>query len=267
MSEERPGPRVLVPRSRAGRNILADALRAKGAQVVEFPALEIERPSDLAALDAAVRELRYSRWVVFSGEDSVRHFLARLETAEGEVPTDLEGRIVALGMGTVGAFRARGLKPAYAPREHGPEAVLSVLGPVAGERVLLVREQTAESAMADAFREAGAKVSDVSGYRLKVRVDDEVIRAAFEPRPDLIALPNPTAARVLRRALDKAGSRVSIERIPVWAVGPSTAEAAARYGLTVAHTSGGRLRHLVRDLLQNGSNSPGGSEAGSASAP
>jgi uroporphyrinogen III methyltransferase/synthase len=248
MPDEPDASRILVPRSRAGANVLADALRAKGADVVEFPALDVAPPSDLPALDAAARDVSAYAWILVSGEHSARTLLARLEAAGSDATADFGGRLVALGTGTVGALRAHGIRPAFAPREHRPEAVLEVMGPVAGERVLLVREQTAEGALPDALRRAGAEVSDVAGYRLEVRVDDEVVRRAFDPRPDVVALPNPTAARVLRRALSAAGSAASIEGVPVWAVGPSTAEAAERYGFRVDHVSGGRLKHLVRDL-------------------
>lgn len=243
--------RILVPRSRTGRNVLADALRALGAHVVEVPHLEVEPPSDLPALDRAVSSASRFAWLLFSGEHSVITFFSRPGAADLASSGALEGRVVALGLGTVDALRDLGIRPDLSPRVHRPTAVLSELGLIADEAVLLVREETAENALPDALRRAGADVTAIAGYRLAIRVDD-VLRHELSAQPfDLLALPNPTAARILRRTLDTCfpAGAAFLDGVPIYAVGPSTAEAATRYGFPPDHVAAGRLADLMRDLV------------------
>ncbi len=251
MTDELRDRRILVPASRAGRSVLADALRTRGATVLEFPRLEVAHPSDLETLDDAARRAASFTWILFSGEHSVATFFARPAAADPARRKELEARLLALGTGTVSALRERGLKPRLAPRRHDAEAILEALGKVDGSRLLLLREETAADALPERLRDAGAEVTAVAGYRLAVHAGAGLVEQTFGPPLDLLAFPNPTAARILDRTFRSADlDRASLlGRVPVAAVGPSTAAAAERYGFPADLVSGGRLADLMRDVV------------------
>lgn len=244
------GSHILVPAARVGRNILAERLTSEGARVTVFPDLEAAPPSDVAALDAAIEHAADYRWLVFSGEPSVLQFLARPGADALVADPEFSGRAVALGMGTVHALADRGIRPKHAPQAHEPTAVSQKLGDLKGVPVLLVREETAEAAMPDGLRAAGAEVTTVAGYRAVVNAGEARVRQVFADKPKVIAFPNPTAARMLRRAFDVAGVDAAplLEGVKLAAVGPETAAAATKYGFPPDYVSAGRITPFVRDI-------------------
>jgi uroporphyrinogen III methyltransferase/synthase len=250
MSDPSPleGRRLLVARSRVGRDVLGRRLSDLGAEVVGFPELEAGLPDDRGALSRAAATLRDYDWLIVSGELSVRHLL-RCE----QLDDALKGgpRLAAIGRGTIKVLREVGLPVQAQPRVHTPAGVAAVLGQIAGQRLLLVHEQSAPDDLARALRARGARVSDVAGYRLRIRADRTLAHRAFGERSDGLALANPSAVRMLARAATIAA--LDLQRclggVPVVAVGPATAAAATAAGLPPDLVSRGRVADLVADLL------------------
>src|SRR3712207_9030738 len=58
--------RVVVTRARAQAGELSRELEALGAEVFEFPTIEIRPPEDFGPLDEAIRALDSFDWIVFT---------------------------------------------------------------------------------------------------------------------------------------------------------------------------------------------------------
>ena len=80
--ERRPlfGRRVVVTRARAQAGELSERLEALGAEVREFPTIEIRPPEDFGPLDAAIRDLDSFGWIVFTSVNGVDAFVERLRS-------------------------------------------------------------------------------------------------------------------------------------------------------------------------------------------
>jgi uroporphyrinogen-III synthase len=150
----------------------------------------------------------------------------------------------------VHALADRGIRPKHAPIAHEPDAVREKLGDLSGVQVLLVREETAEAALPEGLRAAGADVTDVAGYRAVVRADARQLAALFADPPKLVAFPNPTAARMFRRAFEQleVDAGPYLAGVKIAAVGPETAAAAERYGFPPNYVSSGRITAFVTDI-------------------
>ncbi len=242
------GRRLLVPASRLGRNVLAEVLQRRGADVAVFPRLRGRPPAADARRAEALRGLADDDWVLLAGEDSVVHLLADLEAAGRTWPAAT--RAAAVGTGASRALRRGGVEPAYEPAVHTARAVAGGLPAAAGERVLLVREAHATGELPAALEARGLRVREIPGYRVDVVEDRTDLAAAFGAATDAVALANPTAVRLLFRAGEVFGVDFSacLGGVPVAAVGPATARAAAARGLPPDLTAGGRLAMLVREL-------------------
>jgi uroporphyrinogen III methyltransferase/synthase len=109
--------RALIARAREGREILPDALRARGAAVDEVALYEtVAEPLDAATAGAAAA----ADYVTFTSASTVRHFLA----AAG----DLTGpRIASIGPATSAALRAAGLEPDIEADPHTPDGLVAAL--------------------------------------------------------------------------------------------------------------------------------------------
>src|SRR5918997_809322 len=75
--ERRPlfGRRVVVTRARAQAGELSAELEGLGAEVREFPTIEVRPPEDFGPLDAAIGDLDSFDWLVFTSVNGVDAFL------------------------------------------------------------------------------------------------------------------------------------------------------------------------------------------------
>jgi len=113
-----PVRRALIARAAEGRDVLPEALRARGARVDELALYEtVPEPLDEATAAAAAT----ADYVTFTSASSVRFFLA----AAGDGRP--QGRIVSIGPATSAALREHGLEPAIEADPHTPDGLVAAL--------------------------------------------------------------------------------------------------------------------------------------------
>jgi uroporphyrinogen III methyltransferase/synthase len=112
-----PVRRALVARAERARDVLPDALRARGAEV-EILALyrTVAEPLSAAARAAALG----ADYLTFTSASAVRFFVEAAGSIEGP-------RIVSIGPITSDALRAHGLEPHVEATEHTPDGLVAAL--------------------------------------------------------------------------------------------------------------------------------------------
>ena len=115
---DRPVTRALIARAAEAREVLPDALRARGAEV-EILALYRTVPEPLS--DAALESAHGADYVTFTSASAVRFF----SEAAGE-PTPGQ-RIVSIGPITSDALRDRGVTVDVEASEHTPDGLIAAL--------------------------------------------------------------------------------------------------------------------------------------------
>jgi uroporphyrinogen III methyltransferase/synthase len=114
---EVPVRRALIARAQDARDILPDALRARGAEV-EILALYRTVAEPLAA---AVREAALSAdYATFTSASSARFFCAAAGTVAGP-------RLISIGPATSAALRELGYEPHLEAAEHTPDGLVAAL--------------------------------------------------------------------------------------------------------------------------------------------
>jgi uroporphyrinogen III methyltransferase / synthase len=111
------GLTVLVPRARDQASDFSALLRARGAEPLEVPTIEIRPVASTAALDQAVEDLAAGRfdWVVLTSVNGVAALRARCE-ALGQDPAALaKAQVAAVGPATEAALRDWGVNPDLVP--------------------------------------------------------------------------------------------------------------------------------------------------------
>ncbi len=112
-----PVSRALVVRGREGRDVLPDALRARGATVDVLVLYEtVAEPLDPATAAAAAA----ADYVTFTSASTVRFFLAATGGLSGP-------RIVSIGPATSAALRDAGLAPDVEADPHTPDGLVAAL--------------------------------------------------------------------------------------------------------------------------------------------
>ena len=114
-----PVSRALVARASAARDVLPDALRARGTEVDVLALYEtVAEPLSPRTLALA----RSADYITFTSSSTVRFFL---EAVEG--PLSPATRIVSIGPVTSEALRERGLEPHLEAQRHDVEGLLAAL--------------------------------------------------------------------------------------------------------------------------------------------
>ncbi len=244
MSDAGPlaGKRVVVTRAPEQAEELVRRLEELGAEVLLAPCVRFEAPLDSARLDEGLRNLSSFDWLIFTSQNAVRFVASRIVELGFSAATlrAVAPKVAAVGEATAAAGRAAGFDVTYVASRSSGEALAKELSDrLTGCSVLLPRSDRARSELPNALRAAGAEVTEVVAYRtldapLAKSGQLEEIRSG---KVDAIAFASPSAFDSMADALGAAELRGIGERAVIAAIGPVTAEAIRKAGLTVRITA------------------------------
>src|SRR5438132_12844437 len=104
------GIRILVGRARHQASVLSAGLRKRGADVIEIPFIEIDKPSSYQPLDSALKRLPEYDWLILTSVNGVEAVWERVRKL-GLPTSDLKKlKIAAIGPATKKAIENHGLK-------------------------------------------------------------------------------------------------------------------------------------------------------------
>jgi uroporphyrinogen III methyltransferase / synthase len=228
------GKRIVITRARATASSFADGLRALGAEVIEFPTIEIAAPDSYEMIDAALARLATFDWIVFTSATGVERFIARMSERGIEGRQMAGAKIAAIGPATAERLAAHGFSVATLPAEYRAEAILDAIGAerIRGARILIPRARVAREVLPLMLREAGAREVVVAPVYKTVRPADapvERVRGlAAAAAIDLVAF---TSSSTVTNFCSMLGKRA--RALKAAAIGPITAETARNAGLKV----------------------------------
>lgn len=201
---------ILVTRARHQAGRLSEELRARGARVVEIPAIEIVPPESYDPLDTALRNLPQFSWLIVTSANAVEAVRARLVALHLDVQALAHLQIAAVGSATSQALRDIGLSAAVTPPEYVAESLVEAMGErTRGHRVLLARAAVARDVIPDALRARGATVEVIDAYRTIIPVDSvtAILTIFAEPgsRPDAVTFTSSSTVTNFMALLCEAG--------------------------------------------------------------
>jgi uroporphyrinogen III methyltransferase/synthase len=249
--ERRPlfGRSVVVTRTRTQASVLTDALRAEGADVIEFPTIEFAEPLDGGALlRAAAEQVGDYDWVVLTSPNGAERFCDAISDGRA-----LGGvKLAVMGTGTAAVLQQRFLEPDLVPESFVAESLLDSFppAPVDGGRVLIARAEVARDVLLAGLRAAGWTVDVVDAYRTVAATPD----AEALDRLAAADIATFTSSSTVTRFLEVAGA----DRLPstVACIGPITAQTARDAGITVdVEAAEHSIPGLVASLVEWATNS------------
>jgi uroporphyrinogen III methyltransferase/synthase len=155
------GRRVVVTRAREQASDLKRLFEESGAQVVQFPTIEIVPPESYASLDRAVDETW--DWLIFTSANGVVAFFERL-FAKGRDGRAISSKVAAVGDATASSLRAHGIAPDIVPERFLSSALIPLLPPLPG-RVAIVRAEDGRNELLEDLRRRGSEVHLAIAYR------------------------------------------------------------------------------------------------------
>jgi uroporphyrinogen III methyltransferase/synthase len=233
------GKRILVTRPEAQATELVDLLWSLGAEPIEAPMIRVEPPEDDRPLDEACELAGTFDWIVFTSTNGVDAFLQRLCTGPRDV-RELKGvRLCAVGPATAERLLRYGLRVDLVPEEHRGEAVVEALRKTKNLsecRILLPRADLARDVLPTELQRAGAEVVNVTAYRTVRTGGDrdggpDIFKMLLEQKIDVVTFTSASTVRNFVKILGADPAADLLNTTVVAAIGPVTADAAARLNI------------------------------------
>jgi uroporphyrinogen III methyltransferase/synthase len=230
------GKRVLVTRSRHQASVLSKLLAEHGAEPIEMPVIAMEEISDNEELGEAIRGLSNYEWVVLTSANGVEAFFNRV-MALGMDAREFKGvKLCAVGPATAAALEEHGLRADYVPPVYTVEGIINGFGSmdIQDARVLIPRAEMVDERLVERLTDMGAKVEQISAYRVVPVTDDASIakgrQMLSEGKIDIVTF---CSSSTVRNLVSVLGGGEVLKPTTVACIGPVTAATAAELGLRV----------------------------------
>jgi uroporphyrinogen III methyltransferase/synthase len=231
------GKKILITRAREQSGAFASLLKKLGAEVVEFPTIEIVPPINWKSLDQAIAQLKSYDWIIFTSANGVHFFFERLREKgkTGRLPRSL--RVCAIGPATAYQLKERGIRVDYIPKEFVAEAILKGFRAMTlpGRRILLARAKGARDVLPQGLRKMGAEIDVVEVYRtVKPKGGAKRLRQLLtDGGIDAITFTSSSTVNHFAELLKKEELKKLLDGIAVACIGPITARTAKGWGMRV----------------------------------
>lgn len=265
--EKKPlfGYRVLVTREHMEG---FERLEELGAEILEFPTIEITQPQSYAELDLCIEQITSYAWIVFTSRNGVKYFFKRFFERDKDI-RELKGiKICAVGTKTAHELKKYGLKVDLIPNEFRAEGLIESFskyspvndtthpyttsvhggvdeteepgkrhqkaGSLQGMRFLLPRAEKAREIFPEKIRELGGEIDIPVTYRT-VKPESRGKRLRRFLREGRISLATFTSAATFDNFRGIMGDDADklLQGVPIAAIGPVTARAIEKAGLRV----------------------------------
>jgi uroporphyrinogen III methyltransferase/synthase len=227
------GKRVVVTRAREQASGLKRMLEDSGAQVLQFPTIEIGPPESMTSLDRVIDARSDYNWLVFSSTNGVKFFFERL-AQKGKDARSLAGRMIAaVGDTTAAELRQHGVNPDLVPDKFQLIALLPHFeGDQSGVRFGVIRAAEGKDDLIEALKKRGAEVDLAVAYETRA-ADFDIAELQEWIANDAIDAVTFTSGSTVDHFFAKLTpeERTKVNARAVLAsIGPVTSEAIRRYG-------------------------------------
>jgi uroporphyrinogen III methyltransferase/synthase len=224
----------LITRAGEQSAAFARALLGRGAEPILAPTILIRFAQETRAADEAIERLASYAWLVFTSQNGVDAFCARLAARNADARRIGATQVAAIGDRTAERLRRFGVIPDLVPERFVAEHLAAeiVARSSAGEHVLLYRAQEARDVLPQMLEAAGLHVTIVSAYGTAIPADASFAQKVA--RADAITF---TSASTVRGFVALLGEGISPAQAAggkcIACIGPITAGAATQAGLHV----------------------------------
>jgi len=236
-----PGPlsgrTVLITRAREQAGSFANLLSEQGAQVYRIPTIRFEEPDSWEVLDGALDRLSSYGLVIFTSVNGIRGFWSRSEKKGADLAGLHKTPLAAIGSQTAEVLEKKGHRVEVLPKKFVAEGLFEALRErnLSGVRVLIPRAQEARDVLVTELEKRGAAVTVAPVYRTVPATENrpQLVRLFEQKKLDLVTFTAASTVTNLANLLDPEQFPSLLRGAKIACIGRITAEAVARYGLTV----------------------------------
>jgi uroporphyrinogen III methyltransferase / synthase len=235
--EQRPlfGKRIVVTRAKSQAGKLSVMLRERGADVFEFPTIQVEPAQE----DVPLGDISAYDWIVLTSVNAVDMLFRRLESDNRDVRALAGIKLCVIGAATAQAVSARFLHIDLMPDQYVAESLMDALKEaepnLKGKRFLLPRADIARSFLPEALREADAEVTELVTYRTTVPATaEDRADALVAYAPDIVTFTSSSTARNFHEIMGEDRLAKLPQGIRYSSIGPMTTTTANELGMPIS---------------------------------
>ncbi len=166
--EKKPllGKNIVVTRAREQASSIAQMLSSLGANVVQFPTIEIKPVTNFTETDKEIANMSNYDWVIFTSINGVEHFYNRLHAVKKDSRIFNSCKIAAIGPATAKGLEDRGIIADFVPTAYMAEGIVEGLQEhgIKGKKVLIIRAKEARELLPVELEKNGAEVKILTIY-------------------------------------------------------------------------------------------------------
>lgn len=259
------GLRVVITRSHEQKGTLYDRLNAAGADVIEFPTLDIKPVADTRLLDNALRQLNSYNWVIFSSVNTVQLVLKRLWELGYDLRRLMQVKLAAIGRQTEQALKEYHLKADLVPPDYSSTGLLEAFKRFFKDEpqrfkklsILFPGSCLLGDLLPTELIQLGAHVESIPVYENNLPAyTGEEIAHCWGTIPDLVVFTSSSTVIHLAQLLTRYQKIEVLPKLKAAVIGPVTAQTARSYGITVAveapiHTSDDLVAAIIEYYKNN----------------
>jgi uroporphyrinogen III methyltransferase/synthase len=236
--EKKPlfGYRILITREHVAG---FEPLEELGAEIIEFPTIEIVPPESYDELDMSIDKIGMYDWVIFTSGNGVKYFFKRYFEKEKDI-RDLKGlKICTIGTKTAKELKKYGLKVDLIPDEFRAEGLIKLIQEFKGSRVknlkgmrfLLPRAEKAREIFPEKVRELGGRIDVPVTYRT-IKPESHGKRLRRFLKEGRISIATFTSAATFHNFMEIMGENAEdlLKGVAIAVIGPVTAKAVEDVG-------------------------------------
>jgi len=264
--EKKPlfGQRILITREHLGG---FEPLEELGAEIIEFPTIEIVPPDSWEELDNSMGKIESYNWLIFTSANGIKFFFKRFFEKDRDI-RDLKGiKICAVGSKTASEVKKYGLKVDLVPEEFNAEGLieafsqslnLSTSQPLSGLKILLPRAKVAREIFPEKVRELGGEIDVVTAYRA-VKPETHGKRLKRFLKEGKISIATFTSAATFNNFLSimDTDAQELLKGVAIAVIGPVTKKAVEKAGFKVnIMPKEATIEAMVKEIIKWVKNNP-----------
>ena len=229
------GKKIVVTRSREQASDFAELLEVNGAEVVQFPTIDVVPPKTWKGLDSAIKRISSFNWIVFTSVNGVKYFVERLKKNKKDL-RDLKGiKVCAIGPSTAEELSSFGIAPDFVPKEYRAEGIIKGIGKggIKGKRILIPRAEVAREILPEELKKKGAKVTIAVAYRsIKPKGNTEkIINLLRDKKIAMVTFTSSSTVKNFVEMFEKEDYKALLNGVKIASIGPITAKTASELGI------------------------------------
>jgi len=225
------GVKIIVTRPKDSVGTLTAKLKELGADVIEYPCIEIKEIENNSRLERVVSNIKEYSWIVFTSKNGVNILFEYLNRQNKNIRILAGQKFAAIGSQTAETLAGYGIIADYIPEifdgKHLAEGLCKIAG--ADEKILLLRALKGSAEITAVLKENERAFEDVPVYdTLYVNKGSRDIEALINGNPGIYV--TFTSASTVEGFVGSIQG-IDLGKITGICIGSQTSKAAEKYGI------------------------------------